>query len=134
MKLFILLFVLLSSLGAFLRWKAGLLNPDILAGSGTDSLWRVVPWGTLAANFCGTAGLALASVFWLQRPLDLPPWLYTVLGTAFFGSLTTFSTFFLELAILLEQRLVLPALVYGLLSFTGGLVLALGGRALARAL
>lgn len=71
-----------------------------------------VPLGTLAVNLVGSFLLGV-SVAW-----DHPE--VTVVGTAFLGSLTTFSTLAGELADLERE----PALVYGAGTVIGGIALA----------
>lgn len=80
-------------IGAWLRWALGLL---------LNALVPAVPPGTLAANLLGgyVAGAALA--YFVQFP-NLPPEWRLLIITGFCGGLTTFSTFSLETATLLQQ-------------------------------
>ena len=111
--------------GALLRWQLGLwLNH---AGA-----W--LPWGTLAANLVGgyLVGLAVAT-FQAMPQLD-PAWRLALI-TGFLGSLTTFSSFSVEIVELLQQQRFLLALGSTLLHLCGSLLLCwLGLQTVALAL
>jgi len=88
-----------ACLGALARWRLGLwLSPGGL-----------LPWGTLAANLVGgyLVGLAVAT-FQAMPQLD-PAWRLALI-TGFLGSLTTFSSFSVEIVELLQQQRFLLAL------------------------
>ena len=119
----LLLIGLLGALGAVCRAVlSGWLNPKVL-GSG-------MPWGTIAANLIGS--LLIGVLIGLSGRLP-EPW-RSALITGFLGSLTTFSTFNLELVEMVTKgspglaalNLVLQ-LVLGLAGAAVGLVI---GRAL----
>lgn len=88
----------------------------------TDLAKGHMPWATLLANVLACIvlgiGLGLASREILIRPLQL------LLLTGFCGGFSTFSTFGLEVFLLAEEGFSGVALLYLLLSLTGG-VLAL---------
>ena len=110
--------------GALLRWR--------LAGSAQPNWHRVA-----AINIAGSFALgALAGRF--SAP-DARPRVLLCLGTGFMGSLTTFSTFSLDVVLLLEQGALLRAAalaagtpVLGVGACAAGL--AVGRRALQRSL
>ncbi len=113
-----------ACLGALARWRLGLwLSPGGL-----------LPWGTLAANLVGgyLVGLAVAT-FQAMPQLD-PAWRLALI-TGFLGSLTTFSSFSVEIVELLQQQRFLLALGSTLLHLCGSLLLCwLGLQTVALAL
>ena len=80
-------------MGAVLRWVFGLV---------LNSLFPIVPMGTLAANLLGGYGVGLAVSFFATSPGFAPEWRLFVI-TGFLGGLTTFSTFSAEVTELLQQ-------------------------------
>jgi fluoride exporter len=108
-----------ASLGALLRWLLGLW---------LNALFPAIPPGTLAANLIGAylIGLALAA---FNHHVALPPEWRLFVFTGFLGGLTTFSTFSLEVATLLQQgRLWLAFGAMGL-HVAGSLLLTFAGMA-----
>ena len=88
-----------ASLGALLRW---------LLGTALNMIYPPLPMGTLAANLLGgyIAGLALSA--FALFPNLAPEWRLFLL-TGFLGALTTFSTFSVEVGILLQEQRFLMA-------------------------
>lgn len=82
-----------AAVGAWLRWILGLL---------LNSLFVAVPPGTLAANLIGGYVIGAAIAFFMQAPAIAPEWRLLIV-TGFCGGLTTFSTFSIEIANLLQQ-------------------------------
>ncbi len=82
-----------ASIGAIVRWWLGL---------GLNALFPTLPPGTLAANLLGGYLIGL-TVAWLMSHPGLSPQLRLFIITGFCGGLTTFSTFSVELAVLLQQ-------------------------------
>lgn len=83
------------------------------------------PWGTLAVNLIGGAGMGLLAGF-LARQADGEP-LRLLLGVGLMGGFTTFSAFTLETVTMLQRGDLPTALLYIGLSVVGALAaLALG--------
>lgn len=98
--------------GALLRWRLGMEMPQ--------GLGALPPWlnGTLLANLLGCL---LIGVLVAQPPRRAR--LYVWAGIGFSGSLTTFSTWMLELTRALQAGRLTDALMTLVLSLTGGLLL-----------
>ena len=98
--------------GALLRWRLGMEMPQ--------GLGALPPWlnGTLLANLLGCL---LIGGLVAQPPRRAR--LYLWAGIGFSGSLTTFSTWMLELTRALQAGRLTDALATVMLSLTGGLLL-----------
>lgn len=105
----------------------------IAVDDGFDAGATEWPWGTFVVNIVGALllGFLVARVMVASHPgsLALP-----LLGTGFLGTLTTFSTFSLEVYLLGEAGRAGMAVLYPTVTLVGGLAAALGGTALARGL
>lgn len=104
-----LAFVILAGAGALSRWGAAHLNRPS---------W---PWGTLAVNVLGAFALGLLA--------DAGGTTHTLLGTAFLGSLTTWSSVVAEVAALAPRRSALyltATLLLGIAAAAAGLAVSLG--------
>ena len=113
--------ILGAALGAPLRYLA-----DRLVQARHDS---VFPWGTFLVNVSGSALLG----FLVGLPgAQLAPG--TVLGAAFCGAFTTYSTFGYETVRLAEDRAYLFAGMNAVVSIVAGLGAAYTGMALAQAI
>ena len=110
-----------ASMGALLRWAAGLwLNAS----------WAGFPLGTLLVN--GMGGLLIGiSIAWFQRVPD--ELLSLLLVTGFLGGLTTFSSFSGESLLLLQRGEWLLALGHTAAHLLGSLGCAALGFGLMRA-
>lgn len=75
-----------AAMGALLRW---------VLGNQLNSLFPMLPPGTLAANLLGGYLIGLAVAFFASHPTLPPEWRLLVV-TGFLGGLTTFSTFSAE--------------------------------------
>ena len=89
------------------------------------------PWGTLFVNVCGSfligALVELGALHWSMAPETRA---FLVVGIL--GGFTTFSTFTLDIATLVERHAMLMALWYVIASVMAGLVAFFAGLALVR--
>jgi fluoride exporter len=110
-------------LGALARWGVGAALPHD-AGA-----W---PWATLLVNLTGclVLGVLIAALF--ARYPD-SPWLRPLLGTGVLGGYTTFSTFAVDVVQLTDADAAAAAVGYVAASVLGGLLAAVAGVALGRA-
>lgn len=83
-----------AALGAWLRWGFGLI---------LNSVFPVLPFGTLAANLVGCYLIGIAAEYFLHNTA-LPPEVRLFVITGFLGGLTTFSTFSAETVTLLLRE------------------------------
>ena len=82
------------------------------------------PWATLTVNAVGTTILAvLAALSVAARPVSSD--LQLLVGTGFCGALTTFSTFAVELVLLVRAGAVGTAVTYGVTSLVMGLAIVI---------
>ncbi|OWT66312.1 fluoride efflux transporter CrcB [Candidimonas nitroreducens] len=81
-----------AALGALLRWVLGI---------SLNALWPTIPLGTLVANLVGGLLIGVANEFFRNHAGLPPEWRLAVI-TGFMGGLTTFSTFSLETATLIQ--------------------------------
>lgn len=92
----------------------------------------VFPYGTLAVNLLGSFILGLVMAVLLKKTgTHLQEW-RLFLGTGFCGGFTTFSAFAAENMNMLGQKFHGTALLYILVSLTGGLLAVWAGFYLAR--
>jgi fluoride exporter len=113
-------------------------------GGGAGTLLRVVvtralptgtngfPWDTLAVNLSGSLILGFVVVTAVER-LGPTRYFRPLIGTGFCGGLTTFSTFVVEVDLLVRAGRVGIAVLYVAASLVAGLALARTGVVLARA-
>ena len=80
------------------------------------------PYGTLVANLAGCAVIGFAFVWLSQLPDSHGIW-KGLLITGFLGALTTFSTFSLDLLLLLQSGAIAKGLLYLLLNVVGCLAM-----------
>ena len=111
-------------LGALARWGVGEALPHDAGG------W---PWATLLVNLTGclVLGVLIAALF-TRHPSS--PWLRPFLGTGVLGGYTTFSTFAVDAVQLTDAGAGGAAVGYVLASVVGGVLAAVAGVALGRAL
>jgi len=114
-----------GAIGSLLRYYVGL-SAVRVAGPN-------FPWGTLTVNIVGCFLIGLiAEMITLKYGEAVP--LRLLLITGFLGGFTTFSAFFLDTIVLMENGNVAGAVVYVVASVGISLVAVLGGLALARSL
>lgn len=89
-----------AALGALLRWQLG---------GRLNAVFPTVPPGTLAANLLGAYVVGIGVAFFATFSAIPPEWRLLVV-TGFCGGLTTFSTFSVEIATLLQEGRVAWAL------------------------
>ncbi|MEY2873847.1 MAG: fluoride efflux transporter CrcB [Pseudomonadota bacterium] len=112
-----------ASLGALLRWQAGLRLGVAVAG---------FPLGTLVVNVVGGFLIGLALVWFRLHPEATNSRLLIVTG--FLGGLTTFSSFSGESLLLLQAGQVPMAVLHSAAHLLGALAAVTGGWWLGRAL
>lgn len=113
-----------ASAGALLRWGLGNLFAKTLS-------W--VALGILAANLLGGLLIGMLAALMELSPTLSPQW-RLLLITGFLGGLTTFSSFSLEIAVLLQQQRWLWALAIISLHVVGSVAMTLLGMALVHGL
>ena len=115
-----------GAIGAALRYQFGR-----LAGWQFGSAW---PWGTLGVNIIGSLAMGLLAG-WLAMRAQGSESLRLFLAVGVLGGFTTFSSFSLEMMLMIERGALLSAMGYALASVVGaaaGLALGLtAARALA---
>jgi fluoride exporter len=92
---------------------------------------REFPFATLSINVGGSFLMGFLFIETLER-LTISPELRTGILTGFLGGYTTFSTFEMEIFLLLEQGAPIKAILYLLLSVGLGFAAAFGGAYIAR--
>jgi CrcB protein len=92
---------------------------------------RDFPYATLSINIGGSFLMGFLFVETLQR-LTVSPELRTGILTGFIGGYTTFSTFEMEILLLVEQGDSLKAILYLVLSISLGFAAAFSGAYIAR--
>ncbi|WP_066186096.1 MULTISPECIES: fluoride efflux transporter CrcB [Gracilibacillus] len=120
--MYYLLLMIFGMLGATSRYGLELF---INAGS--------FPLATLMINICGCFLLAFVTRFVVELPF-MSPKVTSAIGTGFIGSFTTFSTFALESAELMQAGAYLSAAGYILASLFGGLAATLLGYQISQVL
>ncbi len=120
MRLFLL--ILFGSIGTLARYALGGVIQYRYGSS--------FPAGTIGVNLLGCFFLGAVSEFALQH-LSIPPDWRIGITVGFFGAFTTFSTFSLESARMLEDGDWLKGATYIGISVVGGCLLAAAGMHLA---
>lgn len=92
---------------------------------------RSFPYATLSINVLGSFLMGFLFIETLER-LTISPALRTGILTGVLGGYTTFSTFEMEILLLVEQRESKRAVLYIVLSVGLGFVAAFGGAYIAR--
>ncbi len=113
-----------AAAGALLRWRLGVQ---------LNSLFPILPPGTLAANLVGGYIIGLAIDYFAQAPHLSPEWRLLII-TGFCGGLTTFSTFSAEVVTRLQEGQLLWAMGAIAIHVTGSLMMTFAGLATAQLL
>ena len=108
-----------ASLGAVSRWVVGGLLNDVFPS---------LPLGTLGANLAGGYLIGVAVSYFAYAPHIAAEWRLLIV-TGFLGSLTTFSTFSMESALLLRNEEYLSCAILILAHVGGSIVMTLLGIA-----
>ncbi len=98
MNVFLIAFALAAGLGAYLRFQS--------------VQFLIHPWGTFIANLIGSLLIGFLAVYLAKSS----PQLKSVILVAFLGSLTTFSSYALELVTFIEEGFWGKALLYFVVS------------------
>jgi fluoride exporter len=113
-----------AAAGALLRWQLGVRM---------NSLFPILPLGTLAANLVGGYIIGLAIAYFAEAPHIAPEWRLLII-TGFCGALTTFSTFSAEVVTRLQQGQLVWAIGAIAIHVVGSLMMTLAGLATAQLL
>ena len=113
-----------AAAGALLRWRLGVQ---------LNSLFPILPPGTLAANLVGGYIIGLAVDYFAQAPHLSPEWRLLII-TGFCGGLTTFSTFSAEVVTRLQEGQLLWAMGAIAIHVAGSLMMTFAGLATAQLL
>jgi CrcB protein len=108
-----------AAAGALLRWQLGLR---------LNSLFPVVPPGTLAANLIGGYIIGFAIAYLAQAQNLAPEWRLFII-TGFCGGLTTFSTFSAEVVTQIQEGQWVWALDEIAVHVAGSLMMTIAGFA-----
>ncbi len=113
-----------AAAGALLRWQLGVQ---------LNSIFPILPPGTLAANLVGGYIIGFAIDYFAQAPHLSPEWRLLII-TGFCGGLTTFSTFSAEVVTRLQEGQLLWAMGAIAIHVTGSLMMTFAGLATAQLL
>lgn len=111
-----------GTLGCWARYALGLAFPS-----------KLFPYATLAINVIGSFLIGALFVWLIERHAVSPLWRAAIFVGGL-GGFTTFSTFSLEMLLLIEQGALLRAAVYAAASVVLGLAAVFAGVYLARSL
>jgi len=93
----------------------GAVSRHFVAGRLAGALGLVFPYGTLSVNVLGSFLMGLL-VELIALKLNLPRPMQAFLTVGFLGAFTTFSTFSMEVVLLMERHTLVLALAYVVLS------------------
>lgn len=116
-----------GAFGAVLRHQLGLWLGRVLS----PAMLSIFPWATLAANLLGSFAMGLLAGWLIKQPSGNET-IRLLLGVGLLGGFTTFSSFSLELVMLIERGQALNALLYALVSVGLGLLGLMLGMAILR--
>ncbi|WP_427968465.1 fluoride efflux transporter CrcB [Altererythrobacter sp.] len=107
-----------GAVGAVLRYQLGRamthwLGPNVVTA---------FPWATLAANVIGSFAMGVLAGWLARHGSEASGQIRLLLGVGMLGGFTTFSSFSLEMMLLLERGQTGTAVTYGAVSVIAGLV------------
>lgn len=102
--------------GAVLRYQLGRLMTHWLG----PNIVTAFPWATLAANVLGSFAMGVLAGWLARHGSHQEPW-RLLIGVGMLGGFTTFSSFSLEMMLLIERGQASTALTYGAVSVLAGL-------------
>ena len=105
-----------GGVGALLRYQLGRLTTAVLGPQAVSTF----PWATLFANVLGSMAMGLLAG-WLARHSEGGDQVRLLLGVGLLGGFTTFSSFSLEMMLLIERGQLALALTYAGISLAAGL-------------
>jgi CrcB protein len=105
-----------GAIGALLRYQSGRLMTHWLG----PNVVTAVPWATLTVNVVGSLVMGALAGFLARHGQGGEQWRLFV-GVGLLGGFTTFSSFSLELMLLIERGQAFQALTYALVSVLAGL-------------
>jgi len=106
-----------AGFGAIMRW---------FLGAKLNSLYPILPLGTLSANLLGGYLIGLAIAFFASNTALAPEWRLFII-TGFLGGLTTFSTFSAEIVTMFQDGKMSIGIVATLLHVIGSMTMTLLG-------
>lgn len=106
-----------GAIGAMLRHNLGRLMTHLLG----PSTVMAFPWATLAANVIGSLAMGLLAGWLARHGGEQAASFRLFLGVGLLGGFTTFSSFSLEMMLLIERGQPSLAFVYGAISVLAGL-------------
>ncbi len=106
-----------AGFGAIMRW---------FLGTKLNSLYPILPLGTLSANLLGGYLIGLAIAFFASNTALAPEWRLFII-TGFLGGLTTFSTFSAEIVTMFQDGKMSIGIVATLLHVIGSMTMTLLG-------
>jgi CrcB protein len=105
-----------GAIGALLRYQNGRLLTYWLGSAAVTAF----PWGTLFVNVVGSLLMGMLAGFLARHGSGGEQWRLFI-GLGVLGGYTTFSSFSLEMMLLIERGQALQALTYALVSLLAGL-------------
>jgi len=105
-----------GAIGSLLRYQAGRLLTHVLGPTAVTAF----PWATLTVNVLGSLAMGLLAGLLARHGQGGEHWRLFV-GVGLLGGFTTFSSFSLELAMLINRGQGAQAFLYGAVSLLAGL-------------
>lgn len=106
-----------GAIGAVLRHQTGRLMTHWLGAKTVTAF----PWATLTVNVVGSLAMGLLAGWIARHGSGGGEQMRLLLGVGLLGGFTTFSSFSLEMMLLIERGQIAPAMTYALVSVLAGL-------------